>query len=59
MSTQALQLASQQLNNRLTIALAAKAKLDEEINGLRNVLQGFDLASNAAAEDSPETPSKE
>ena len=33
-----------ELRARLSTALAARATIDEEINGLRNVLQGHQLA---------------
>lgn len=36
-----------QLQARLTKALATRAEIDEEINGLRNVLQGHQLATQA------------
>ncbi|KKK50945.1 hypothetical protein LCGC14_3119960 [marine sediment metagenome] len=36
-----------QIQTRLTKALATRAAVDEEINGLRNVLQGHQLAAQA------------
>ncbi len=39
-----------QIQTRLTKALATRAQIDEEINGLRNVLQGHQLAAQAVLE---------
>ncbi len=39
-----------QIQTRLTKALATRAAVDEEINGLRNVLQGHQLAAQAVLE---------
>ena len=36
-----------QIQTRLVKALAQRAEIDEEINGLRNVLQGHKLAAAA------------
>ena len=44
----------EQIATRLEKALSNRARIDEEINGLRNIAKGYELAGQSVAADEAE-----